>query len=272
MDYATVNKLCWIEDPSNLDTSLDRNYLRQQVIPLIKKRWPAFAKTTSRTASHCAEAAGILSDHGSTYLSGRPDELNLELFQQVNPSVCRLILREWVLLNDARLPSEKILKQIQTLATNSTGSSGLVEWSEYQVRVFNQRFFIFKKELDMPATSPSVWADSEETLVTSIGLLKRTPVVGFGLNRKTWVSSDVNVRYRVGGEKIRLARGVGHRSVKKLLNERKIFPWQRHHIPLIYFGEQLVAVANLWVADEFSVKKGELGFEVEWLHPRVRIC
>lgn len=272
MDYAMVNKLCWIDDPSNLDTSLDRNYLRQQVIPLIKKRWPAFAKTTSRTASHCAEATDILSSYGSTFLSGRPDEISLELFQQVKPNVCRLILREWMLLNDTRLPSEKVLNQILVLATKKIGSSGLVEWSDYQVRLFNQRFFLFKKALDMPATTPTIWPNTELTLRTSIGLLKRTPVLGFGLSRKTWMSSEVSVRYRTGGEKIRIAKGVGHRPVKKLLSERKIFPWQRQHIPLIYFGERLVAVANLWVADEFSVNKEELGFELEWLHPGARIC
>lgn len=272
MDYATVNKLCWIDDPSNSDTSLDRNYLRQEVIPLIKKRWPAFAKTTSRTASHCAEATDILSNYGSSFLSGRPDEISLELFQHIKPSVCRLILREWVILNDARLPSEKVLKQISVLATKESGGSGLVEWSDYQVRSFNQRLFIFKKVLDVPEATPTIWPDSDATLRTSIGLLKKTPVLGFGLSRKSWMSSNVSVRYRVGGEKIRLRRDVGHRSVKKLLSEQRIFPWQRHHIPLIYFGERLAAVANLWVADEFSVNKGELGFELEWTHPRARIC
>ena len=54
--YATEHKLNWIEDPSNLQNDFDRNYLRNEIIPLIKKRWPAADKTVFRSARHCAQA------------------------------------------------------------------------------------------------------------------------------------------------------------------------------------------------------------------------
>lgn len=40
-EYARERNLTWIEDPSNLDLSFDRNFLRQTVLPLLKTRWHA---------------------------------------------------------------------------------------------------------------------------------------------------------------------------------------------------------------------------------------
>jgi tRNA(Ile)-lysidine synthetase-like protein len=57
----------WVEDESNEDPSYDRNFLRQQIIPLLKDRWPAMARTTARTMALCAEmliSAGLASDDG----------------------------------------------------------------------------------------------------------------------------------------------------------------------------------------------------------------
>ena len=48
--------LTWIEDPSNAQLHLDRNYLRAQVLPLIRARWPAASATVARSARHAAQA------------------------------------------------------------------------------------------------------------------------------------------------------------------------------------------------------------------------
>ena len=38
--WAKANDLAWIEDDTNANEQFDRNYLRRQVLPLIRKRWP----------------------------------------------------------------------------------------------------------------------------------------------------------------------------------------------------------------------------------------
>ncbi len=58
--YAQTQGLEWIDDESNFDTRFDRNYLRREVMPRLKKRWPAAAQTVSRSAAHCAKASHTL--------------------------------------------------------------------------------------------------------------------------------------------------------------------------------------------------------------------
>ncbi|MGB5260270.1 MAG: tRNA lysidine(34) synthetase TilS, partial [Gammaproteobacteria bacterium] len=59
-DYALAAGLEWIEDPSNAETGIDRNFLRHAVMPLLQSRWPALSGNLSRSAAHAAEAAGLL--------------------------------------------------------------------------------------------------------------------------------------------------------------------------------------------------------------------
>ena len=55
--YAEHHRLVWIEDPSNADFSLDRNFLRIEVLPRITRRWPEAEASIAQSATW-ARAAG----------------------------------------------------------------------------------------------------------------------------------------------------------------------------------------------------------------------
>ncbi len=54
----------------------------------------------------------------------------------------------------------------------------------------------------------------------------------------------LQVRYRQGGEMLELP-GRGRRDLKRLLNEYGVPGFVRGRLPLLYQGEQLLAVPNL---------------------------
>ncbi|MCH8074090.1 MAG: tRNA lysidine(34) synthetase TilS, partial [Proteobacteria bacterium] len=76
-------------------------------------------------------------------------------------------------------------------------------------------------------------------------------------------SAGLRVRYRQGGEEIRLAGHDCTHKLKKLLQQEGIVPWMRSRLPLLYSGGNLVAVADLWIAAECS---HEAGYGVSWRH------
>ena len=69
LDYAEREGIAWIDDPSNADVGLDRNLLRHHVIPQLRRRWPSLDLTVARSASHCAEAAGLLDEAADEWLA-----------------------------------------------------------------------------------------------------------------------------------------------------------------------------------------------------------
>jgi len=68
LDYANRHRLVWIEDPSNQDNRFDRNFLRNEVLPVLRERWPGMDKSLSRSARHAASAATMLDDIASSDL------------------------------------------------------------------------------------------------------------------------------------------------------------------------------------------------------------
>lgn len=60
--YAQENNLAWVEDESNADISLTRNYLRHQTLPGLTQRFPAAEASLTQAAANFAEAATLLDE------------------------------------------------------------------------------------------------------------------------------------------------------------------------------------------------------------------
>lgn len=60
--YAQQHGLRWIEDESNADTRYSRNFLRHEVVPLLRQRFPAVEATLAQAATHFGEADELLAE------------------------------------------------------------------------------------------------------------------------------------------------------------------------------------------------------------------
>lgn len=61
-DYAAQHALRWVEDESNDNTQFARNFLRHEVLTVIRRRFPAADSALAQAAGHFAEAAGLLDE------------------------------------------------------------------------------------------------------------------------------------------------------------------------------------------------------------------
>ena len=60
---AKKDKLNFINDPSNKDISFDRNYLRNEILPKIEKRWPSYRKNLKQLTENLKESSDLLIAH-----------------------------------------------------------------------------------------------------------------------------------------------------------------------------------------------------------------
>ena len=95
------------------------------------------------------------------------------------------------------------------------------------------------------------------------GKLVAEPATGSGIAAHHG-QTGLSVRFRRGGEKLRPGKNAVNRELKNLLQESGIVPWMRSHIPLIYAGDDLVAVADLWVNQDFAAADDEPGLTITW--------
>jgi tRNA(Ile)-lysidine synthase len=72
------------------------------------------------------------------------------------------------------------------------------------------------------------------------------------------------VRFRSGGESLRPSDARPRKRLKDLCQEAGIVPWMRDRLPLVYIGDRLAAVADLWLDADFAVPPGEPGLQPLW--------
>lgn len=147
-EYAHQQQLSWVEDESNVSLEFDRNYLRHQVMPLLKQRWPSTNRVLSRVGQNLSDAAELNRDLA---------ELDLEKVCHGEKSLCcqalveltqvrqTNLLRHW--LQKGGMP-ELEQKQWQVIFTEIVAAREDAEpcfdWGGYQLRRFRNRLYLLK--------------------------------------------------------------------------------------------------------------------------------
>jgi tRNA(Ile)-lysidine synthase len=75
---------------------------------------------------------------------------------------------------------------------------------------------------------------------------------------------DLSIRFRSGGELFQPYGQPQRRTLKNLLYDAGIPPWQRERLPLLYSADTLIAVADRWIAQEYAVKSDQTGVVLRW--------
>lgn len=249
--YAAFHKLKWIEDESNQDINYSRNYLRQQVMPLLERKWPGVVRNIARTAAHCQQARINLNDLAEKdcpELFISTDTLCVSPLKSLSFERITNVLRSWFKKNQIRLPStETFQRLIHELIFARTDAMPLVSWDKIEVRRYQERLFITTKQ-NFSLSDCIEWSEFPKSLVLpEQGIFLRAEQAEQGLMIPP--NAKITIRFRQGGE---LFFWHGQtRQLKKLLQEWNIPPWLRDKIPLVYVDDQLAAVVGYAVSDFF---------------------
>jgi len=263
-DYAKRHALRWIEDPSNVDTRFDRNFLRQEIVPLLASRWPAVSARLKQSADLASEASALLRELADIDLvaAGSPQRLELESLRLLRPERQRNLLRRAIsLCGLPPPPATRLYQAVHELIPAREDAQPLVAWPGAELRRYRNHLYVMPTIARLPE-EPARLLRPEEPLELGPGMgqLVLSPGIGGGINPEL-AHAGLRIRYRHGGEEIRPAGHECTHKLKKLLQQEGIVPWMRERLPLLYAGEQLVAVADLWIAKECS---HDAGFGVSW--------
>lgn len=267
--YARQQQLQWIEDPSNNDTAFERNFIRQQVMPLLHSRWPMHAATLSRAAAHLAEAAELLNalaaDDWAELQSTIPKTIAVAKLQSLPPARQRNVLRYWLKeICQLPLPDTQHLARLrEELLCARPDANPEVIWPGAAVRRYQACLYAMPPLLALPADWSTHW-DLAQPLSLPDGtrqLVAHTSASA-GL-RADVLTAGVEVRFRHGGETLQLPGRRHHHALKKLLQEWDVPPWLRERIPLVYVQGQLAQVVGYCVCAPFATAAGASGVVID---------
>ncbi len=267
--YAEQHKLSWIEDPSNQDTDFDRNYVRQQVMPVIRARWPAASRTITRSANHLATTLPIIQAQTERDLA---DSLNTAGRLQVTallalPLVrCQHVVRAWVRQAGHPVPNQAQLAEITDKVLHAApDAQPMVGWQHSLLRRYREQLWLQTRPVP-PAPAPDTqlaWPAGSTDITLPCGTLQRIPATE-GIPDRYWQQGLMSVRWRTPGVRCQPKGRQGSRTFKQLCQTYAVPPWQRAYLPLLYANEQLIAVADLCVAEGITLLPDDTFSQIRW--------
>lgn len=269
-DYAKQHHLQWVEDESNQDARFDRNYLRHEVMPVLRQRWPAADRTLSRTATHTAGLVDIadelLIDELQDITGSRPDTLSVTALKTLSFSRASLLIRALCEKLALPVPATAHLKELLDKQLQADADRQIhIDWPGAEIRRYQDDLYLLAT---LPPLSDTHWChewDGMDSLeIPELhGRMMLEPSQGEGF-RHQYVELGLHIRPRIGGERCKPAGDSHRRELKTIYQDHCIPPWQRQRLPLIYSGDSLIAVSDIIVSDEAAVAPDETGYKVIW--------
>ncbi len=261
LEYAQAHGLDWVDDESNQDTRYRRNALRRQVMPLLAAYFPGSSATLARAAALQAEAAGLLDElarlDGAAAIDG--NRLDCSVLARLSPPRARNLLRHFIEQQGQTMPNARQLNEaLHQLLEAKDDARVRVRLG--QMEVWRFRGGAYLAPLPPAAAEPVRWQGEASLWVPAAGVgVQMASVSGEGLRRDALMAGEVTLGVRRGGERLRLNAGGPHRSLKNLLQEHAIPPWQRDRLPLLWCNGRLAWAAGIGLDADLCAAPGEAG-------------
>jgi tRNA(Ile)-lysidine synthase len=268
--YAKENNVIFIEDESNNNLQFDRNFLRQEILPLIKSRYPDIINTISRSSENIAEGLNlhkaIAKEDANLYFSENKERLSLSMLKSLERERVVNLIRWWLDVNKQLMPSKKTMSELYNQIKDVRKDALLnVDISDMtSIKAYRDELFLVKKTIKL---SPYELIWRGEGVVELPGnsklIFKKSLGAGFSLSKIG--SKILTIQNRTGGESFKPKNNQPTRTLKYLLQTSNIPPWKRQLMPLVFSENDLVAVPNFGVHYKFQVDSDESGWEIDWV-------
>ena len=228
--YARAHGLEWIEDESNADESLTRNFVRRQLGPLLERKFPKWRENLARAAR----------------LLARKEAGAQEL------------LRKFLQAKGLRAPSEaKLVEMLKQLTAR--GGKTLIRHDGARLRVYRG---MVVTDVPVGSFTPVSWNGEAKLTIPELGgelRFRKARGKGIALEHK-----PLSVRLRSGGERLQPDPRRPRRTLKNLFQEAGVPPWERERLPLLFRGKDLVWVPGLGVDARYQAGDNAPGVLPEW--------
>ncbi|MEX0584581.1 MAG: tRNA lysidine(34) synthetase TilS [Natronospirillum sp.] len=268
-------RLNWVDDPSNRDRQLERNFIRYELMPLLRSRWPSVDDALARSHRHVAVAAQRLNYLDGVQLTQRLQaDGSLDIKGLSDPIAGIPVLRLWLHRQGVSLATERQINHLwDDVVCSADDAQGLFRRGPHDVRRHQNRLYVVPR-LPPLAINQQSWDPAQDIAlsapawgVLSCKAVRSGPRLDQGRLNQALTKAPLQVRFRQGGEYMHPVGRQGGRDLKRLLQESGLPPWWRARVPLVYCQDQLIAVADLLVAQDWQAEADAVGYQLCWKKP-----
>lgn len=261
--YAICHELRWVEDESNADDGYPRNFLRRRLLPMMCEKFPAYRATLGRSARHFAEAGELLDDLARIDGAGSivDNTLSVAALQAVSVARAKNLLRHFLHQLGCPMPQTVQLGEMLHQLSDAKADSAVCIYfagDQWQLHRYQGRVHVLRTPGSVDRSLMLPWQGEAEIDWPALGAgVLFQNVTGQGISLEKLRARQVTLRLRQGGETLCPSRNMPTRTLKNLLQEHRIPPWERDRLPLLYCGDQLVSVPGVATAADYRALAGE---------------
>ena len=235
--YARREGLAWVEDESNADRALTRNFLRHEIGPRLAARFPRWRESLARAARLFAARDTARSD------------------------ALRLVLAE----HGLRAPSAaRLADMLRQLGGARPGARVAIAHDGKVLRLHRGRLAV-TEATPQSAFVPMAWRGEARLALPALGGELRFARGAGGIDPSRVPPGGLTVALRRGGERLRVRPGAPSRTLKNLFQEQGVPEWERSRLPMLYCGDRLVWAPGLGIDVAFATPAGARGWRPDWV-------
>lgn len=267
--YASTYHLSWIEDESNQSTRFARNYIRHEVMPVLRERWPNVVQNIAECAKICQlsrKNLEFLADIDLKTIQHDSYTLDISVLCLDDSARVLNILYVWLQRHSVPIPSAAHLDRLlNEVILAREDAEPMLTWKNVCIRRYRNKLYLEKSSAHAGDIKKIyLWEQFPEPMIWHDGT--HIAAVADQLGIVIAKNALIEIRTRQGGERIHL-HGQS-KCLKKLFQEWGVPPWQRDKIPLIYVNNQLKVIVGYAHADETDlVATAEARFRIEICSP-----
>lgn len=259
MNYIFLNDIPYVTDQTNADNAFSRNFIRNQILPLVEERWPGVVEKLVNFGKDCAEndeyISSLVMDDAVIY-EEKTAMVPTSYFLYPNPVVSKMLFKVLGKIGITKDIERVHIDLIKSLAKNGLNGkklklpNKLTVWKEYDyVTLTNKQ----KQKQEFSAK----WGLGE-TVVPNFGsiIVRRTQKLAIKENQLVLdankVPKDAIWRFRERGDTFTKFGG-GTKKLKDFLIDKKIPSRIRETLPVLASGNEILAVAGVEIAQSVQV-------------------
>ncbi|HUX60207.1 MAG TPA: tRNA lysidine(34) synthetase TilS [Ignavibacteriaceae bacterium] len=265
--YLDQNKIRYRIDPSNLDSSYERNFLRNRIIPEIKEKLnPAFEETILHSSEifkdvHQYVMSKIIKSFDSVVkYQGGELKLSIEnlnaIEKEIRAEVIKLAMERYFLIQ----PTYTDLKKVELLSEKRVGE---MEELSQNLTVMRERDAILIYRKEKPKAERVIKLDLGKSITVNGKdfSIKKAPNASPGYNSnkmKEYIAGDniknsFIIRKWKPGDKFYPLGMKGQKNISDFLADQKVSPSKKKDQLVLTNGNRIVWVIGLRIDDRFKI-------------------
>ena len=281
--YAAGHAIEWVEDESNADPRFARNALRHQVMPALALAFPGFQQRFARSAAHAQSAQRLLTELAGQDLraSSLGDALDVAFLRTLSLDRVTNLLRHWFHVRGLAMPSTAWLTELVTQLLEARADAQLlVTHPECHLRRHRERLYITPKlpvlagmrdpddegieGIAVREGQRFTWSGETQLDFPDYGGVLHFDAADTGLDAAWLTTQPLQIDFRKGGERLKLAPNRPTRSLKAHYQSSDVPAWERPRLPVVWSGKALLFAAGIGADCAHAAQAGNPAIALRW--------